>query len=100
MKLEFSGAANGWQTTNSKPPGPIIVIEESKIGNSSKIIFIILLSSRCTALLRFLPASASKLSSTHKPFSRAKKLSFHFQVVKRLKTYDKDSLGKTFFFFF
>ncbi len=35
-----------------------------------------------------------------KPFSRAKKLSFHFQVVKRLKTYDKDSLGTTFFFFF
>jgi hypothetical protein len=42
----ISGAANGWQTTNSKPPGPIIVIEESKIGNSSKIIYIILLSSR------------------------------------------------------
>jgi hypothetical protein len=48
-------------TTNSKPPGAIIVIGESKTGSTSKIVFIALLSIRFTALLRFSPAF-SKLS--------------------------------------
>ncbi len=41
--------------SNSKPPGPIIKIGQSKIGNSSQIIFIAFFSSsRCTGLLRFI----------------------------------------------
>jgi hypothetical protein len=45
-------------TTNSKPPGPIMMIDQSKTGNRSQIIFIIALfsSRRCTAVLRLLPS--------------------------------------------
>jgi hypothetical protein len=36
IKLE-TGTANRWGTTNSKPSGPIIMFDQSKIGNSSQI---------------------------------------------------------------
>jgi hypothetical protein len=52
-------------TTNSKPPGPIIRIRRSKTGGSNQIIFITLFSSRCTALLCFLPASANMQEKNH-----------------------------------
>ncbi len=45
-------------STNSKPPALIIMIGYSKLGRRSQIIFITVFSSRCTALLRFLRASA------------------------------------------
>ncbi len=35
-----TGTANRWETTNSKPPGPIIMIGQSQTGNGSQIIFI------------------------------------------------------------
>ncbi len=38
--------ANRWETTNSKPPEPIIMIDQSEIGNSSEIIFVALFSKR------------------------------------------------------
>jgi hypothetical protein len=38
-------------TTSSKPPGPIIMLGQSKTGRSSQFIFITLFSSRCTGLL-------------------------------------------------
>jgi hypothetical protein len=47
------------QTTNSDPPGPIIMIGQSKTGSSNEIILITLFSRSCTALLCFLPASAN-----------------------------------------
>jgi len=47
-------------TTNSKPPGRIIMIGQSKTGSSSQIIFTTLFSSRCTPLLGFF-TSLSKL---------------------------------------
>jgi hypothetical protein len=49
---------NRWETTNSKPPWGIIMIGQSETGNSSQIIFITLLSRRCTLLLCHLLASA------------------------------------------
>jgi hypothetical protein len=49
--------ANRWETTNSKPPEPIIVIGQSKTWITSQIIFIALFFRRCTAVLRLLPAS-------------------------------------------
>ncbi len=46
-------------TTNGKPPGPIIMIGQSKRGMRSQIIFITLFSSMCTYLRGFSPASAN-----------------------------------------
>jgi hypothetical protein len=43
--------ANRWETTNSKPPGPIIMIGQSETGSSSQIIFITLFSGRYTTSL-------------------------------------------------
>ncbi len=64
--------ANRWGTTNSKPPGRIIMIDQSKTGGSSHIIFITLFSSKCTALLCFLPASANWAKyAGEEPFSWA-----------------------------
>jgi hypothetical protein len=40
-------SAKRWETTNSKPPRPIITIGQSVMGSSSHIIFITLFSSRC-----------------------------------------------------
>jgi hypothetical protein len=42
-----TGTANTWETTNSKPPRPIIMIGWSVTGNSSQIIFVTLFSGRC-----------------------------------------------------
>jgi hypothetical protein len=39
--------ANRWETTNSKPPRPIIMIGRSVTGSSSQIIFVTLFSGRC-----------------------------------------------------
>ncbi len=47
------------RTTHSKPPGSIIMFDQSKTGSIYQIIFIALFSSMCTALLRLLPASAN-----------------------------------------
>jgi hypothetical protein len=41
-----AGIANRWETTNSKPPGRIIMIDQSETWSSSEIIFITLFSSR------------------------------------------------------
>jgi hypothetical protein len=61
QKNERSGTVYRWETNNSKPPGPILMIGQSKIGNSSQIIFIALFSGRFTALA--VPfTSLSKLS--------------------------------------
>jgi hypothetical protein len=60
------GIANRWETTNSKPRGPIMMIGQSKIGNSNRSIFITLLSSRCTPLLRYLPASGNSAQMQEK----------------------------------
>jgi hypothetical protein len=48
-----------WGTTNSKPPGPIIIRfgHRSKRGSKqqvSQVLFITLFATRCTALLRLL----------------------------------------------
>ncbi len=43
-----TGTANRWETTNSKPHGPIIMVGQSKTGSSSQIIFITLCFGRCT----------------------------------------------------
>jgi hypothetical protein len=37
-----TGTANRWETTNSKPPGPITMIGQSQTGSGSQIIFITL----------------------------------------------------------
>jgi hypothetical protein len=37
-----TGTANRWETTNSKPLGPIIMIGQSETGSSSQILFITL----------------------------------------------------------
>ncbi len=63
-------------TTNSKPPGPIVMIGQSKTGSSSQIIFITLFSSRCTALLRFKPASAKMQEQNHFPEPNRHMLNF------------------------
>ncbi len=48
-----TGTANRWGTTNSEPPGPIIMIGESETLTSSQILFITLFSAgahRCGAV--------------------------------------------------
>jgi hypothetical protein len=35
LKLEF-GTANRWETTNSKPPGPIIMIGQLETGSNTR----------------------------------------------------------------
>jgi hypothetical protein len=68
-------------TTNSKPPGPIIMFSQSNTGSSSQIIFITLLSSRWT-LHSFASSftSLSKLTTYAgaKLFSKAKPAYFDF----------------------
>jgi hypothetical protein len=39
--------ANRWETTNSIPTGPIIMVGQTKTGSSCQIIFITLFSGRC-----------------------------------------------------
>jgi hypothetical protein len=56
---EEAETANRWETTISKPHGPIVTIGQSEVGISSHIIFITLFSCRCKALLCLLPASTN-----------------------------------------
>lgn len=52
VKLKLRTAnANRSETSNSKSPPTIIIIDQSEIGNSSLIIFVTLFSRRCEALL-------------------------------------------------
>jgi hypothetical protein len=53
------GTATRWETTNSKPHGPIIMIGQSETMSSSQIISITVFAGRCTALLCHLLASAN-----------------------------------------
>ncbi len=48
-----TGTTNRWGTTNSKPPGPIIMMGQSETRNSSQIIFITLFSAgaNCAIIL-------------------------------------------------
>ncbi len=55
--------SNRWETTNSKPHGPIIVIDHLKTWRSNQIIFIMLFVSMCTTLLLLLP-DLSKLGQS------------------------------------
>jgi hypothetical protein len=48
-----------WETIDSKPPGPIIMIDQSETGSSSQIILITIFSGKCY----FVPfTSLSKLT--------------------------------------
>ncbi len=60
-------SASTWETTNSKPPGPIVMIGQSETGRSNQIIFITLFSCRCTALLGLFPTLASVETCRGKP---------------------------------
>ncbi len=64
-----TGTANRWESTNTKPPEPIIIIGQSKTGSSSQIIFICTLLSRSQALqcLSLASAQSSKYAGP-KPF--------------------------------
>jgi hypothetical protein len=68
--------ANRWGTTNSKPPGPIIMMGQSKTPTTSQIIFIRLFPVRVQRCYVFLPATVNcviMLSQNHfEPFSWAK----------------------------
>ncbi len=69
----------GGGSTNSKPPGSIIMIGQSDTRISSRIILITRFSSRCTALLRLLPALANSANiAKAKLFSPAKLPGFNF----------------------
>jgi hypothetical protein len=35
-----TGIANMWETTNSKPPEPIIMIDQAETGSSSEMVYI------------------------------------------------------------
>jgi len=49
--------ANRWGTTNSKPPGPIIMMGQSQTPTTSQIVFIRLFSVRAQCCCVFLPAT-------------------------------------------
>ncbi len=55
--------ASRWGTTNSKPPWPIIMIDQSETVSSNHIIFITLF---CSVLLRLLPATGNSALSQKK----------------------------------
>jgi hypothetical protein len=55
--LTETETVNSWETTNNKPPGPIIMIHQLERGSTNQIRFITLFSCRCKALLRLLLAS-------------------------------------------
>jgi hypothetical protein len=46
IKLKLGQQINGWESTNSKPPGPIITISQSEILSRSQIIFFITIFSQ------------------------------------------------------
>jgi len=77
--ISLSQTGMGGRSTNSKPPGSIIMIGQSDTGISSRIILITRFSSRCTALLRLLPALANSANiAKAKLFSPAKLPGFNF----------------------
>jgi len=47
--------AKRWNTTNTKPFGPIVMIRQSEIWNISQIIFITLSSGNCTSVQLWCP---------------------------------------------
>ncbi len=55
------GTANMWEITSCKTPGAIIMIGQSETGRSRQLIFILLFSIRCEALLCCVPALANVL---------------------------------------
>jgi len=85
-------------TTNSKPPGSIIVNGQSRTGSTGRFIFITLFSSRCTALPPFF-TSLNKLRG-EKLFSCTKSTLFvdfslaDFNVKCHRLSTDGDALGK------
>jgi hypothetical protein len=54
-----TGIAYTWGTTNSKPPGPIIMINQIELLNYIEVQFIKLFFGGCTTVLHLLPATAS-----------------------------------------
>jgi len=58
LPINETGNAYTWGTTNSKPRGPIIVVDQSEILSRSGAIYYTLFG-RCLTVLRLLPASAS-----------------------------------------
>ncbi len=59
ITVELVQQINRWGgTTNSKPPGRIIMIGQSETRSSSQIVFIYIIFCRCTGLLYLLPATA------------------------------------------
>jgi hypothetical protein len=75
--LFFAGTAN-WGTTNSKPPGPIIMMDQSsETLSSSQILFYYTLFYRCIELMYLLPATANgAIIVQSKPNSWAKPAHF------------------------
>ncbi len=53
--------ASRWETTSSKPPGPIIMIEQSETATTSEIIFITPFCGRCYAFRCLSPAISNLL---------------------------------------
>jgi hypothetical protein len=57
-----TGAANRWETTNSKPPEPIIMIDKLETLSQQSDHIYYTLFCRCTSLLGHVPATAIMLS--------------------------------------
>jgi hypothetical protein len=73
---------NRWGTTNSKPPGPIIMTSQSKTLSSSQIIFIALfLFAGAHGTVRLVRATARNYAEP-KPISWAKPAYFQFSSSK------------------
>jgi hypothetical protein len=74
-----TGTANSWETTNSKPPGPVIMIDQLERGSTNQIIFIYTVFCRRKALLRLLLASPTCVHYARpKLFSWAKLVNWTF----------------------
>jgi hypothetical protein len=84
IKLKL-GQQNRWVTTNSKPHGPIIMIDQSESINSSQSDHIYYtIFSKCTALLGLLPATPNcgiRLSQNHFPEPNSHILSFLHPIL-------------------
>ncbi len=83
--LKLGQQIGGWGMTNSKPPGPIIMISQSETLISSYITFITLFFCRCTALLRLLLATAMcaiMLSQNHFPEPNRHRLDFPHPIYR------------------
>jgi hypothetical protein len=64
IKLKL-GLQNRWETTNNKPPQPIIMIDQLENRNSSQILFITLFCRRYRCFLPALANSAKMLGQNH-----------------------------------